>query len=138
MGATVVNGLTASYWASHKPADYKGQDLDKALKVYEPLASKGISIPGNLIPKVPKATAGEIDTCIKDLQSAITELQKGQAFLKQIVAALQAVTGASGKAAADLRKLAKGKDADKDACENAAITADSIGGLAAGEIKNFQ
>lgn len=138
MGAIVVHGVSAREWASLKPANYKDQDLDKALKAYEPLAGKGISIPGNLFPDLPKATIGEIDTCIKGLQSAITELQKGQTFLKQIVAALQAVAGAAGKTSADLRKLAKGKDADKNACEKAAISAGSIGSFAASAIKNFQ
>jgi hypothetical protein len=131
MGAIVVGGgLSSSNWVRSKPSDYKGQDLDRALKSFEAVANKMPSIPSNLIPKAPKATIGEIDTCITGLESAVTELQKALALVKQIAAALESVQGASGKAAADLRKLAKGKDADKDAYDNAASVAESIGGTA--------
>jgi exonuclease VII small subunit len=139
MGATVVSGLLSSAnWAKSKPADYKGQDLDRALKGYEALAGKGISIPSNLIPKVPKPCIVEIDACITGLESAVTELQKGLAILRQAVAALQAVQGAAVKAAADLQKLAKGKDSDKDAYENAAGTAQSIVGAAENVLKSIR
>jgi hypothetical protein len=110
MGATVVSGnLSSAYWARSKPGDYKGQDLDRALKSYEALAGKSISIPSNLIPKVPKPRIGEIESCVTQLESAVTELHKGVAILKQTVAALQAVQGAAGKAAGDLRKLARAR-----------------------------
>jgi exonuclease VII small subunit len=141
MGATVVSGstaLTAANWAKSKPADYKGQDLDRALKSFEAAAGKSISIPNNLIPKVPKPSIGEIETCITGLESAVTELQKGLAILRQIVAALQAVQGAAGKAAGDLRKLAKGKDSDKDAYESAAGAADFIGAAAGDALGKIQ
>ena len=93
-------------------------------------------IPSNLIPKAPKATIGEIDTCITGLESAVTELQK--ALLKQIAAALESVQGASGEAAAALRKLAKGKDAEKDAYDNAASVVESIGRTAGTALNTFK
>ncbi len=139
MGASTVNGLTAAYWAKAKPDDYKGQDLDKALKTYEGVAGKAIKIPNDLIPKVPKPTIGEIEGCIKDLQSAVTELQKGITLLKPIITALEGVQGAAGKASADLRKQAKDKKDDaKEKYENAATTADSISSLAASAVKDYK
>ena len=139
MGASTVNGLTAAYWAKAKPDDYKGQDLDKALKTYEGVAGKGLKIPSNLIPKAPNPTTSEIEACIKDLQAAITELQKGLALIKPILAALEGVQGAAGKASADLRKQSKDKQDDaKEKYNNAATTADSIGGLAAGALKDYK
>ena len=139
MGASVVNGLTAANWAKSKPTDYKGQELDKALKTYEGVAGKGLKIPNNLIPKVPNPTIKEIEDCIKDLQSAITELQKGLTLLKPIVAALEGVEGAAGKAAADLRKQSKDKQDDaKKKYDDAATAAYSIGDLAAGALKDYK
>jgi hypothetical protein len=132
MSATVVNNLTASYWAGAKPKDYKGQDLDRALKAYETAASKGgIQIPSNLIPKVPQAKIGEIDGCIKDLNNAVTELQKATTALKQVATALQAVQSAAGKTSADLTKLSKGNDVDPDEYQAAATKASSVGMMAA-------
>ena len=132
MGATVVNSLTASYWAGNKPKSYKGQDLDRALKAYETVAAKGgIQIPSNLIPKVPQPKIGEIDSCIKDLNNAVTELQKGMTILKQIATALQAVQNAAYKTSGDLTKLSKGKGVDPKEYENASISADSVGSIAA-------
>ena len=139
MAATVVNGLTAGYWAKSKPDDYKGQNLDKALKTYEGLAGKGITIPSNLIPKVPKPNVSEIEECITGLESAVTELHKGLAFLKQIGTALTGVQGAAAKAAADLEKQAKTKADDaKKKYEDAASTANSIGSLAASASKDYK
>src|SRR5947209_2003335 len=102
MGATVVNGLTASFWADHKPADYKNQDLDRALKTYESSAGKTVRIPSNLIPPVPKSTVTDIDSCVTKLKSAITELEKGKVILNQIVTALQGVQTAANKTSSDL------------------------------------
>jgi len=139
MGATVVSGgLSSANWARSKPADYRGQDLDRALKSYEALAGKSISIPNNLIPKIPKPRINEIDSCITQLESAVTELHKGLATLKQTVTALQAIQGAAGKAAGDLRKLAKGRDSDKNAYETAASTAESIGGAAGNALNDLR
>src|SRR5258706_10974293 len=125
MGATVVTSLTASYWTGHKPADYKGQDLEKALKAYEGVAGKTLTMITKL-PTVPKATVSGIDTCIKELQAAITELQKTQATIKQFTGALQAVQGAANKTSGELTKLSKGKDVDESEYKNAAISASSI------------
>jgi hypothetical protein len=131
MGATVVNGLSSSYWAGNKPKDYKGQDLDRALKAYEAVAAKGnITIPSNLIPKVPQSKIGEIDGCIKDLNNAVTELQKGVTILKQVATALKAVQNAAAKTSVELSKLSKGKGVDPDAYEAASTTASSVGMLA--------
>jgi len=139
MGASSVNGLTAAFWAKAKPNDYRAQDLDKALKTYEGVSGKALTIPNNLIPKAPKPTIGEIEDCIKELQSAVTELQKGLTLLKPIISALEGVQGAAGKASAELRKQAKDKQDDaKQKYENAATTADSISSLAAGALKDYK
>jgi hypothetical protein len=138
MGATVVNALTASYWAGNKPVDYKNQDLDKALKAYEPLAGKTAKIPSNLIPPVPKSTITDIDDCIAKLKNAITELEKGKVILNQVITALQAVQGAAGKTSADLTKLSKGKDVDESKYKFAATSASSIGSFAADALKNYK
>jgi len=137
MGAIVVSGLSSGTWAKAKPADYKGQELDKALKAYEAQAPKSILVPANL-PKLPKAKIGEMETCIADLESAAGEIKKALAILKQNVAALKTVQGAAGKTAADLRKLAKDKPADKNKYENAASEADSIGSFAGHAINDFR
>jgi len=133
MGATSLgSGLSSANWAKSKPADYKGQELDNALKACETAGGKTPVIPNNLIPKVPKVSIAEITSCITDLQSALTELQKALTMLQQIKTALLAVQGAAGKASADLAKLAKGKDSDKDKepYENAAGVANSISSAA--------
>ncbi|MCI0685240.1 MAG: hypothetical protein L0Y71_24335 [Gemmataceae bacterium] len=137
MAATVVNALSASHWAGHKPAGYKGQDLDKALKAYEPLAGKTITIPSNLIPSAPKAKVGEVDTCISKLKHAVTELEKGKVLLSQIATALKAVQSAALKASTDLNKLSKGKDVDESEYKNAAISASSIAGIAADRLGDY-
>src|SRR5262245_13882699 len=138
MAATVVNSLTASYWAGNKPNGYKGQDLDKALKAYEPLAGKTVIIPKDLIPSVPKAQVGDIDACITKVKSAITELEKGKVMLNQFISALQAVQAAGGKTAAELTKLSKGKDVDETEYKNAAASANSIAVGAAETIKSYK
>ncbi len=138
MGAQVVNGLTASFWAERKPAGYKGTDLDKALKAYEPLAGKSVTIPSSLIPPVPKPKVSEIDACLAKLKNASTELDKAKTALNQVITALQAVQGAASKTSADLNKLSKGKDVDESEYKNAVATANSIATLAAGELKNYQ
>jgi hypothetical protein len=127
MGATVVNNLTVGYWTKAKPADYKNQDLEKALKTYEGVAGKTATIPNDLVPKTPKAKVSEIESCLKSLQNAVTELTKAQTFLKSITSALEGVQAAAGKVSADLYKQAKGKsDDDKSKYENAAASASGI------------
>jgi hypothetical protein len=138
MGAKVVNGLTVSYWAEHKPAYYKGQDLERALKAYESVAGKAVKIPNNLIPPVPQSTISDIDACIPKLKSAITELEKGKVILNQIVAALQAVQAAGDKTSADLTKLSKDKNLDETEFKNAAVSANSIASLAADTVKGYK
>ena len=121
----VVSNVSSAGWAKAKPADYKSPDLDKALKAYEGLAGKGVLFPN--IPEAPKLSVEEIDDCIKSLKSAITQLEKGQAVLKQTLAALEGVRLAAGKTWVDLRKLAKEKQGkDKDAYEAAAGIATGI------------
>jgi hypothetical protein len=138
MAATVVtNTLTASYWAGLKPPGYKGADLDKALKAYEAVAGKPITLPARL-PALPQAKLGEVDNCIKELQAAIAELQKTQALLKQVIGALQAVQGAAGKTSAELTKLSKGKDVDEHAYKNASTSAGSIGGMAGATLSRYR
>ena len=47
MGATVVNtSLTVSAWTKAKPADFKGKDLENALKGAEGLDAKKIATAG--------------------------------------------------------------------------------------------
>jgi hypothetical protein len=138
MGATVTNALTSSYWASNKPDDYKTQDLDKALKAYEGVAGKTVKIPNNLIPPVPKSSVKDIDDCINKLKSAISELEKGKTALGQSVTALKAVQAAASKAAADLAKLSKGKDADETKYKNAVAAANAISSAAADALKDCQ
>ncbi len=138
MGASVANALTAGYWAGVKPKDYKGQDLDKALKSYEGVAGKTVKIPNNLIPGTPKATIGDIDDCIAQMKNAITELEKGKVMLNQTVTALQAVQSAASKASGDLMKLSKGKDVDEDEYKNAATSANSVGDAASSKLKDFK
>jgi len=139
MGATVVSGnLSSAYWAKSKPADYKGQDLDRALKSYEGLAGKSITIPSSLIPSVPKSSIKEVEKCITQLQAAVTELQKGVGILKQTVGALKAIQGAAAKAAGELRKQADGAGANKQAYQNAAGVAEAIGGGAGNALKTIE
>ncbi len=139
MGAIVVNALSSANWAKSKPADYKGQDLDKALKAFEALSGKAsITIPGNLIPQVPKAAVGAIESCIKDLNTAVSELQKGLAILKPTVTVLQAIQGAATKTAGELSKMAKDKDGDKGKYENAAASANAAGSAAANLLRDLR
>ena len=83
-------------------------------------------------------TVSAIYACIAKLKSAITELEKGKVILNQVATALQAVQTAACKASADLTKLAKGKDVDRTEYKNAAITANSIGSLAADALKDYR
>jgi len=137
MAATVVNALTVSHWAGHKPDGYKSADLDKALKSFEPLAGKTITIPNNLIPTTPKPKIGEIDACIAKMKSAITELEKGKTMLNQIATALKGVQSAALKTSGDLNKLSKGKDVDESEYKNAAISANSIASIAADRLGDY-
>lgn len=66
MAATVVNAPTASPWTGHKPAGYKAQDLEKALKTYEPLASQSLAMPTKA-PSAPKATVSDMDAYLTSM-----------------------------------------------------------------------
>lgn len=137
MAATVINGLSASHWAGWKPADYKGQDLDSALKAYEPLAGKTITFASSLMPAAPKLNIRAIDGCIADLKTSITEMEKGKAILNQVAGALRAVQSAGFKVSADLNKLSKGKDVDEQKYQAAATVAGSIASSAAEALSNY-
>jgi hypothetical protein len=138
MGASTVNGLTASFWTSHKPAAYKGgQDLEKALSTYEGLAGKTVKVPSNLIPPVPKSTVKEFDSCITALKNAVTELEKGKVILNQIATALKAVQAAATKTAGDLSKVANQPNVDKTVFDNASTSCSTIASTAADKLKDF-
>ena len=136
MAATVIDSM-ADHWAESKPADYKGQDLDKALKAYEALESKMPTIPSNLIPSIPESKVSAIDECIANVKSTIAELEKGKTYLNQLITAAKAVQTAASKTSADLTKLAKGKKDAKEELKykNAASTANFIGSSAAQSMK---
>lgn len=126
MGAKVIpTGLKAGDWAESKPSDYKGNDLDTALKAYEAEAAKGWTIPAD----PPTAKAGEIKTYI-------AELNKTLASLATLTAAAGKVSAAAAKTAADLKKLAKDAK-DPNAYNSAAGVASSIGANAAKVAKDL-
>jgi len=128
MGATVVDtSVNSANWTNQKPADYNGKDLDKALKTYEGLASKGPSVPASL-PTMPKMSGKELGACIKTLESAVDDLKKAVAFLKKMGDALKAVNSAANKTSAELQKLAKDKTGEaKNKYFSAATVAAGIG-----------
>lgn len=127
MAAIVVDGsLKSSNWTKKKPADYKGKDLDNALKAYEALADKKITVPAAL-PTMPKHSASAMEQCIKDMQAAIAEMQKATTHLKQMATSLQKVSTAGNATANELRKLAEDKQgADKKSYLDGASTASAI------------
>jgi hypothetical protein len=141
MGATVVNtSLTASSWTKAKPPDYKGKDLETALKAAEGLDAKKIAIPAKL-PTVPKLKISEIETCITELESDIITLQKALADLKKMESAFQAVCNAADKTSSDLQKMEKDKKATEDQKQkysSAAQTASVIGSNAASMAANLK
>jgi hypothetical protein len=104
MGASVITvKLDAASWVKAKPDDYKGKELETALKKYESVSSKGIPT----MKGTPKGIA-EFQQCIKDLQSALD-------VLKPMHAALQDVAAACDKTIGDLSKQTKGKSDDDQA-----------------------
>jgi hypothetical protein len=113
--ATTIK-LDSNGWSKAKPSDYKGKDLDAALKKYESASGKNVTMPKNM----PKGSIAEIQQCIKDLQVAVDGL-------KPILAALQEVSSAAGKTVSDLDKQAKGKsDDDKSKYQSAQNVANAI------------
>jgi hypothetical protein len=138
MAATVTT-LSES-WADAKPAGYKNQDLDKAIKAYEGLESKAPTMPNNLIPSAPESKIGSIDNCIDGAKNAISELEKAKKHLDQMIKALDAVQKAASKTSAELTKLAKTKkDAEEEQhYKNAASIATFVGGSAGASIKQWK
>jgi hypothetical protein len=141
MGATVVNtSLTVSAWTKAKPADFKGKDLENALKGAEGLDTKKIALPAKM-PAVPTLKISEIETCITELEANIITLQKALAELKKMESAYQAVSNAAGKTTSELAKMAKDKkatDDQKQKYSSAAQTASVIGSNAAGVAANLK
>jgi hypothetical protein len=139
MGATVVStSVKSATWSKKKPADYSGKDLDNALKAYETLAGKDVSIPADL-PTMPKQTVKDFEKCIKEMQAAVTDFQKGVAHLKQLIAALQKVSAAGEKTAGELQRLAQDKKgSEAKAYSEAATTASNIAAQAGEVAKKMQ
>jgi chromosome segregation ATPase len=141
MGATVVNtSLTVSAWTKAKPADFKGKDLDNALKGAEGLDAKKIAMPAKL-PTVPKLKISEIETCVTELEADIITLQKALAELKKMESAFQAVSSAANKTSSELQKMEKDKKASEDQKQkyhSAAQTASVMGSNAAGIAANLK
>lgn len=126
MGAKVIStGLKAGDWAESKPSDYKGNELDTALKAYEAEAAKGWTIPSG----APTAKAGEIKAYIAELNKTLTSLAS-------LSAAAGKVSAAATKTAADLKKLAKDAK-DPNAYNSAAGVASTIGANAAKVAKDI-
>ena len=141
MAATVVDGsLKASTWTKAKPADYKGKDLETALKAAEGYDTKKLAMPAKL-PAVPKLKISDIETCITELEADLVTLQKALAELKKIQASLQAVSSAASKTASELEKMENDKktsDDKKREYRSAAQTASSIGSSAATGLANLK
>jgi hypothetical protein len=133
MAATVVSSsLSASDWTKQKPAEYKGKELETALKGVEGLDSKKFAMPTKLS-TVPKLKISEIETCITEMEADIVTLKKALAELKTSQASLQAVTSAANKTSSELLKMAKDKKASDDQkkkYENASQVALAIGSRA--------
>jgi hypothetical protein len=138
MAATVVNSLTASYWAENKPSDYKGADLDKALKAYEGVASKKAQIVTSTIDPLKKAGVSDIDGYIATCKQAITVMEKAKVIQSDIGNALKAVVSAGNKASSDLTKLSKGKDVDESQYKSASTRASSIASMANDKLSDYQ
>jgi hypothetical protein len=133
MAATVVSAaMTVSEWTKAKPADYKGKELETALKGAEGIDGMKVGMPAKMA-TVPKIKISEIESCITQMEADIITLQKALAELKKAQAALQAVESAAGKTSAELQKMAKDKKASEEQIkkyENASSTASAIGAKA--------
>lgn len=125
-----IGDLSASAWAGKKPKGYKGTELDKALKAWDALAAKPVTLAKDLIPSIPDAKISAIDACITKVKAAITAIDKAKGDVEQRVAALKAVAAAGAKASADLMKLSEDKKLKEDEAKeyrSAAIEAGSLG-----------
>ena len=68
---------------------------------------------------------------MKTLDSAIADMKKAVAYIKQLDDALKTIASSGNKVAGDLREKAKGKDgSDKNKYLSAASTASAISGQA--------
>lgn len=139
MGATVVDtSLNLANWTKNKPSDYKGTDLDTALKAYEAVKKKSVTMPAQL-PTPPASSVSGLEKCIKEIQSVVTDMQKGVTYLKELSTGLQKVGTAASKTAGDLQKLAKDKDGQsKKEYMNAATVASGMGSQAASLVKQLK
>ena len=139
MAATVVDpSVKSANWSKKKPADYSGKDLDTALKSYEQLSGKDVSVPASL-PTMPKQCVSAFEKCIKEMQSAITDMQKAVAHMKQLDKSLQAVASAANKTVSELEKAGKDKQGnDKRAYMDASSAASAIGAQALASAKSLQ
>ena len=140
MGARVVY-VGGSGWATKKAAaGYKGGDLDKALAAYDAAVEKlkKTKAPYQVIAKVPEPKISKIDGCIADLKAAITEYEKLKDQInKEVIGALKTIQSAGAKAAAELTKQSKAKDADEAACLAAADAASEEAGAAGSETSKY-
>jgi hypothetical protein len=138
MGATVAL-VGASSWKSAKPAGYKNGDLDKAIAAYEAAFAKikNLKAPIKLIQNSPKAKVTEMDKCIAELKTAITEYESCKDLINAVISAAKTVQSAGSKTAADLTKLSKGKDVDEEAYLAGAAEARAQAGAAGCDITNL-
>jgi hypothetical protein len=138
---SVTSVLTSENWTGAKPADYKGTELDKALQAWGTLANQTVEIPQDLIPAPPECKVAALTSYVDELKSVMKELDKTKSLVNQYINALKAVQGAGGKAAADLTKLAKGKNVDEASQQkytSAASVASSIASSAASKLKDYE
>jgi hypothetical protein len=141
MAATVVDGaLSASHWLGNKPDDYTGgKELETALKSYEKLSKKKISIAA--LPTMPANTSIKAHTqCAKDLKSSADEITNTVvAHYSSLKDAASSVAGAASKTSGDLSKLAKDKKGDdKKKYDNAASIASAISTQATGVVEKLK
>lgn len=130
---TSIGDLSSSAWAGKKPKNYKGADLDKALKAWDALAAKPVKFPPDLIPAAPEGTLSKIEGCAVMVQAAIKEIDKLGADLEVRIKALKAVSAAAGKTNAELMKLSQDKKLKPDEVKeyrSAAIEAGTLGSSA--------
>ena len=137
MAAIVHDALCASHWAGHKPANYKGEDLDAALKEYELAADNLTDIPHYVIPTARVWKIKQIDASMANLKMAIAALDRFRANLHPVINALRTVQAAADKAKAELTELAKSDEVDAKQYLNAANQAAKIGRLAVGGVKCY-
>jgi hypothetical protein len=134
-------GISADYWKSEKPEDYKGTELDKALAAWSGLASKKVDIPKDLIPSPPECKVGALEKYNKSLDGVLKELDKAKELVNKYITCLKAVQGAGSKAAGDITKMSTVKGVSEEAKQKyvrAAGAASSIASSAASELKKYE